>query len=129
VYLKYYFTLIYKADLLICYSILIILAIPFYFGIEVAKASNSSTETEGYWQLTEFGEAKYFQVYSFAFLVIERLIPTLLLIVLNITSLIKFKLMIFSMAQTSFSRSVDSNLVRLVLFLTFICILLVCLIS
>lgn len=99
-----------------------VLTIPYYLVVEVVKASSSPTETAGYWRFTDFVELKYIQVYAFALLLISSFIPSLLLIVLNMTSLIKFKLVARRVAQTSFLRSVETNIVSLVLILTFICI-------
>lgn len=76
----------------------------------------------GYMQLTAFGETIHFQLYALTVLLFEGFIPTLLLIILNTVSLIKFRLVVSKVAQTNFMRSVEINLVRLVLFLTFICI-------
>lgn len=50
------------------------------------------------------------------------LLPTLLLILLNIISLVRFKMVTRRMRPTSFLRCVEIQLVRLVLILTFICI-------
>ena len=98
----------------------LILSIPYYAGIEVVKASNSPTETAGYWRLTAFG--KTIQLYALVVLFFESLIPTLLLVVLNIISLIRFKMMMNRVTPTALMRHVEIKLVRLVLILTFICI-------
>lgn len=72
--------------------------------------------------MTAFGETSYFRLYSLIVLLFSDTFPTLLLIILNIVTVIKLKLTLSRMAQTSFLRQVEINLVRLVLILTFICI-------
>lgn len=113
-----------KANLLICYLIPTIFSIPYFFGIEVVKVSDSSAVMEGsfVWLNSEFGEQKTYKLYTVAALVFGNLIPTLVLIILNTISLIKFRQMLSNMADTSFLRSVRTNIVRLVLVLTFVCI-------
>lgn len=72
--------------------------------------------------MTDFGELKYLKVYFFSEVFIESVIPTLLLIILNIISLVKFKIVINRVAQIPYIRNVEINLVKLALFHTFICI-------
>lgn len=72
--------------------------------------------------MTSFGETIYFQLYALAVLFLESLIPTILLFILNIISLIKFKMMLSRVTPSLLMRHVEIKLVRLVLSLTFICI-------
>lgn len=112
----------FQANLLICYSIAITFTVPWYFGVEVVKASNSTAETEGYWRLTAFGHHKHFEVYTLIALFMTSLLPTLLLILLNVVSMVRFKMVTRRMRPTSFLRRVEIQLVRSVLILNFICI-------
>lgn len=121
-----------KVNLLVCYSLPIIFVFPFYFGIQVVKlpvydspvTAITTATNQGYWTMTHFGDKKLFQVYLLAILLVESLIPTLLLIIFNIISLIKFKLVVKKNVITpdSLLRRVELQLVRLVLILTFIII-------
>lgn len=72
--------------------------------------------------MTALGKTIFFQLYAFAVLFFESLIPTILLIILNIISLIKFKTMMSRVRPSLLMRHVEIKLVRLVLSLTFICI-------
>lgn len=112
-----------QANLFICYSIPILTSIPYYISVECVKASNSTTETDGYWKLTDLGHTLFIRLFTVAVLFLEGLIPTILLIILNTISLIQFKRVLSRVTQTPFIRSVEINLVRMVLILTLICII------
>lgn len=98
-----------------------ILTVPFYFGVQVVKSSDSPTS--GYWTLTEFGETSFFKIYSVLIMLIESVIPLITLMVLNKISLAKFKIIMWMVVQDNRRADQANNrFTKLILTLTFICI-------
>lgn len=114
---------------MICVPISIALISPAYFAVTVEKSSDSPAETRGYWTLTTFGQNAAFQLYSVLVLLVETFIPLIMLIVLNIVSLMKFRKVMETkrQVQTNGQQNLRTNeakdrFTRLIICLSFICI-------
>jgi hypothetical protein len=89
--------------------------------------SNSKTETEGYWRLTDFGNSNFFKAYSVLILLLETIVPLVILLVFNIITLIKFKSIMSKKKRLTNTKTkakkATIKFTKLILALTFICIL------
>lgn len=96
--------------------------VPFYFAFNVVRVSNSSL---GHMKVTNFGGTMFFKLYAFLFSIVQNIIPTLVLVILNTVSLVKFKRFISKKRRNaSVKRSKingsEERFTRLILALTFI---------
>ena len=99
--------------------------IPGYFGVKVVKASDSPTETEGYWTLTEFGQTGIFKIFGVVSLASESILPLISLIVMNTIALVKFRKIKREIADNIDERIQDTlnRYTKLIIILTFIVII------
>lgn len=104
----------------ICFSLPIIVCIPIYFAFQVNKCS----ATKGFLTLTEFGETYIYQ-YFICLIFLENIVPVVSLILLNTTFLVRLKTVkngLRSNGNEAGFNSVKITTTKLIIFLTFICI-------
>lgn len=105
----------------ICFSLPIIVCIPIYFAFQVNKCS----ATKGFLTLTEFGETVIYQYYFICLIFLENIVPVVSLILLNTTFLVRLKTVkngLRSNGNEAGFNSVKITTTKLIIFLTFICI-------
>lgn len=97
------------------------------FSIKIVKASDSPSESQGYWTpRTEITKSEFFAVVGAIMSLLETLIPLLTLIALNIVSLIKFRKVMENKRQLQRDgQRIDAAInrfTRLILALSVVCI-------
>lgn len=116
----------FKANVFICFALSIVAVAPFYFTVTVSRASDSPSETHGFWMASATSNNVFFRSYIAFMYAMETIIPLLTLIALNIVSLIKFnKIMETKRQLQQDGQRIDeavSRFTRLILALSVICI-------
>lgn len=116
---KNFFTELSKKKILaLIYSIPVIISICMFGSIEIYASKGSYS-----WRLSKFGESRFMQVYSFAILIVETILPTFSLIILSIVSILKYKKIINNkkkVLKKSNARTPDNKFTKLIIYITII---------
>jgi len=111
-----------KFFLIVCYSFTISLAVPAFFSVEIILHENGLYVKK----LSNFGTSKVFNFYFFGIFALEDVLPIIIIFILNVASVLKFKSHMRAHARLTQkqleSRKADIRLTRLIIFLTAICI-------
>lgn len=118
--------------------------IPNSFAFQIRKLTDSPIETRGYWTKTDFGRTNIFKIYIILIYLFKGILPLVMLISFNLKSLLRFKTLLetieggnnqcnVSMISFREDQNQDGHMVaikklntrftRMVISLTFICIL------
>ncbi len=101
----------------------------FFVGIKVTKISNSPSETKAYWNYSNYSFSTIAtRLYLAFFVSVEVVVPLIILIVLNLIALFKFKKIIAAKRriQSNNESKIEKSEIRftrLILMLTLICII------
>ena len=118
---------IFKANLSICFVISIALIGPVFFSVTIWKASDSPSETQGYWTTSELTKNYFFNMYNVMMFFLESIIPLVTLIALNIVVLFKFRKVMENkrrlLGKGRRTGGAINRFTRLILALSFICII------
>ncbi len=85
---RYILILTIKQNLAVCFSIPILLCLPYFFVYKIAQTP--AIEDQYVLELTEFGRSKFVIIYVTLVYILETFIPQILLIVFNVFSILKF---------------------------------------
>lgn len=127
-----------KANLSICFLVSLLASLPNTQAFEIMTTSNSN-KTKGYWTKTDFGKTNALEIYLFLSTLWEGILPLALLVCFNMKSLALFNQIVeksddleMESFQVNSNQSnlemkrftdVNNRFTRMVISLTFICIL------
>ncbi len=111
-------------DLLICFSVPILISLPVYFSTRIIKSKSRGKFEK---QLTQFGTSKVYSAYFLGVFLFETIFPILVLVVLNVVSVYKFKKLMNKKGHLTKNRTegklAEVRFTKMVFILTSICIL------
>ncbi len=111
-------------NLLICFSVPILISLPVYFSTRIMKNKSRGKFEK---QLTQFGTSKVYSTYFLGVFLFETIFPILVLVVLNVVSVYKFKKLMNKKGHLTKNRTegklAELRFTKMVFILTYICIL------
>jgi hypothetical protein len=83
-------------NLCLCYTISACLVLPCFFPLDIVKSENDNAY---YWIFNKFGSSEYFKVYLIVTFTISTLLIVILLFILNVISVTKFREIMASLTR------------------------------
>lgn len=88
VFLTKIYSIIFEANLLICFAIPIIIMVPSFYGLDVTY--QPPTSTSGYWTYSQLRFIPLYSAYSLLLLLCQTIVPVAVVSILNNICLVKF---------------------------------------